>query len=285
MDKFLTFTVVGLSTAAIYAVIASGLVLTYTTTGVFNFAHGAIGMLAAFTYWQLHVSWHWSTPAALFVVLFVLAPLFGVFLEAVVMRGLQGTGEVTKIVVSIGLLAAMIGLANWIWSPAENHTLSPFYAGKDPINVFSTTVTYHQAITMVVAILVAIALRFMLYRTRIGIAMRASVDDHSLARLNGARPGARGDARLGDRLRPRRDRRRPDRAGRRPGRGAALAADRQRLRGGDHRPAAEPAADVPGRGDPRAHRRVPDGVPAATASTSRASAWRARRSCCSSCSC
>jgi len=188
VDKFLTFTVVGLSTAAIYAVIASGLVLTYTTTGVFNFAHGAIGMLAAFAYWQLRVSWHWSTPAALFVVLFVLAPLFGVFLEAVVMRGLQGTGEVTKIVVSIGLLAAMIGLANWIWSPAENHTLSPFYAGKDPINVFSTTVSYHQAITMIVAILVAIGLRFLLYRTRNGIAMRASVDDHSLARLNGARP-------------------------------------------------------------------------------------------------
>ena len=62
MDKFLTFTVVGLSTAAIYAVIASGLVLTYTTTGVFNFAQGAIGMLAAFTYWQLRVQWHWSTP-------------------------------------------------------------------------------------------------------------------------------------------------------------------------------------------------------------------------------
>ena len=55
VDKFLIFTIVGLSTAAIYAVIASGLVLTYTTTGVFNFAHGATGMLAAFAYWQLRV--------------------------------------------------------------------------------------------------------------------------------------------------------------------------------------------------------------------------------------
>ena len=43
MDKFLTFTIVGLTIAAIYAVIASGLVLTYTTTGIFNFAHGAAG--------------------------------------------------------------------------------------------------------------------------------------------------------------------------------------------------------------------------------------------------
>ena len=45
MDKFLTFTIVGLTISAIYAVIASGLVLTYTTTGIFNFAHGAVGML------------------------------------------------------------------------------------------------------------------------------------------------------------------------------------------------------------------------------------------------
>lgn len=188
MDKFLTFTVVGLSTSAIYAVIASGLVLTYTTTGVFNFAHGAIGMLAAFTYWQLHVSWHWSTPAALAVTLLVLAPLFGVFLETVVMRGLQGTTEVTKIVVSIGLLAAMIGLANWIWSPTVSRTLVPFYDGKQPVQIFSTAVTWHQAITMGVAIVVALALRLLLYRTRIGIAMRASVDDPALATLNGARP-------------------------------------------------------------------------------------------------
>ena len=56
------------------------------------------------------------------------------------------------------------------------------------MDVFSTSVTYHQAITMGVAILVALALRFLLYRTRIGIAMRASVDDHALATLNGARP-------------------------------------------------------------------------------------------------
>ena len=81
MDKFLTFTIVGLTIAAIYAVIASGLVLTYTTTGIFNFAHGAAGMLAAFTYWQLRFDWGWPAPVALVVVLLVLAPLFGVLLE------------------------------------------------------------------------------------------------------------------------------------------------------------------------------------------------------------
>ena len=76
MDKFLTFTVVGLSTSAIYAIAASGLVVTYTTSGIFNFAHGAIGMMAAFTYWQVHVSWGVPTWPAFFLVVLVIAPLF-----------------------------------------------------------------------------------------------------------------------------------------------------------------------------------------------------------------
>jgi branched-chain amino acid transport system permease protein len=186
LDKFLIFTIVGLSTAAIYAVIASGLVLTYTTTGVFNFAQGAAGMLAAFTFWQLHVGWGWPTPVAVVVILFVLAPLFGVLLERVIFRGLEGTSEATKLVVSISLLVAMIGLAQWLWGPTTARVVQPFF-GNDKINLGPTTITYHQAITIVVAVGVAIGLRLLLYRSRIGVAMRAVVDDRPLALLNGAR--------------------------------------------------------------------------------------------------
>lgn len=53
MDSLLTIVVFGLTAAAIYAVAASGLVLTYTTSGIFNFAHGAIAMFCAYVYWQL----------------------------------------------------------------------------------------------------------------------------------------------------------------------------------------------------------------------------------------
>ncbi len=132
MDKFLTFTIVGLATSAIYAVIASGLVLTYTTTGIFNFAQGATGMLAAFTYWQLRFSWGWPTPVALIVVLLVLAPLFGALIDRVIMRGLQDTSETTKLVVSISLLIAMIGLAQIIWDPNVNRPYATFFAGANP---------------------------------------------------------------------------------------------------------------------------------------------------------
>ena len=149
MDKFLIFTIVGLTTAAIYAVIASGLVLTYTTTGIFNFAHGAIGMLAAFAYWQLRVdvgladarwplSWCcWS-----------LAPLFGLLLERVIMRGLEGTSEATKLVVSISLLVAMIGLAKWLWHPGVSRTVQAVLRRPDRSTSAPTAITYHQLITI-----------------------------------------------------------------------------------------------------------------------------------------
>src|SRR5881275_3318944 len=58
VTEWLSFTVVGLVTGCVYALIATGLVVTYTTTGIFNFAHGAIGMIAAFTFWQFWQGWH-----------------------------------------------------------------------------------------------------------------------------------------------------------------------------------------------------------------------------------
>ena len=90
MHEFITFTIGGLAAAGIYAITASGLTLTYTTTGIFNWAHGAIGMVCAFAYWQMSIGWGWPTLVSLFVCLFVLAPAIGIVTEAAVMRRLEG---------------------------------------------------------------------------------------------------------------------------------------------------------------------------------------------------
>jgi len=187
MDQFLNATILGLASASILAVAASGLVLTYTTTGIFNFAHGALGMLGAFTYWQLRVDWGWPAPIALVVVLGVLAPLVGAFIEVVIMRGLTDAPETVRVVVSISLLVALLGLGVWLWSPNEAHVLPKFW-GNESFDLAGTTVTYHELSAFVIAVGLAIGLRLLLYRTRAGIAMRASVDDRPLSTLNGARP-------------------------------------------------------------------------------------------------
>jgi branched-chain amino acid transport system permease protein len=187
LDKFLTFTLIGLSTGAIYAIIASGLVLTYTTTGIFNFAQGAIGMICAFAFWQMYQGWGWSVWLAAAVALLVVAPLLGAAIDALVMRGLEDTTEVTKLVVSIGLLVGLIGLANWIWKPGVSRIIPQFFAGSG-WSILSTRITGQQVLTIGVAIVVALALWIYLRTTRMGVAMRAVVDDRPLAALNGARP-------------------------------------------------------------------------------------------------
>ncbi|MBA9005419.1 branched-chain amino acid ABC transporter permease [Thermomonospora cellulosilytica] len=178
----------GLSTGAIYAVIGSGLVLTYTTTGVFNFAHGAAGMLAAFAYWQLSVGWGWPVPLALAVVLLVLAPLFGLLVEKVVLRPVQHLGEAERLVMTVALLSGLIAAARWIWDPNVPRPLSTFFADREPFRLGPATVTWHQAITMAVAVAVALGLWILLYRTRTGTEMRATVDDRALVGLTGADP-------------------------------------------------------------------------------------------------
>ena len=51
MSQFLSLTVAGIATyGCVYAITAMGLVVTYTTSGIFNFAQGAIGMIGAFLY-------------------------------------------------------------------------------------------------------------------------------------------------------------------------------------------------------------------------------------------
>jgi branched-chain amino acid transport system permease protein len=187
VHDFLSFTITGLALGSVYAIGASGLVLTYTTTGIFNFSHGAIGMLGAFTYWELRFAMGWPAWLSLILVLFVLAPAFGALLEIALFRTLQGTSEAVKLVVTVSLLFSFIGLANWLWKP-ESRNAVPFFGQDSGFTIFGVPVRWFELIRFGCAIFVAATLWYLLYRTRVGIAMRATVDDRPLASLNGARP-------------------------------------------------------------------------------------------------
>ena len=187
METFLAFTIVGIVTGAIYAVSASGLVVTYTTSGIFNFAHGAIGMFMAFTYWELRVHHDWPAPIALILVVFILAPLLGAVIERVLVRGLRNASVATSLVVTVGMMVALIGLAQNIWDPQEPRAMPKFF-NPHKFNVFGVNVAAHEAITIAVGVALAVFLWFVLNRMRVGLAMRAVVDDRNLLGLNGARP-------------------------------------------------------------------------------------------------
>ncbi|WP_372728919.1 inner-membrane translocator [Nocardioides sp.] len=186
MSSLLSFTIIGLFTGAAYAIAASGLVLTYTTTRVFNIAHGAFGMVMAFTFWDFSQRQGMPMWLALFLVLGVVAPAIGWFIQRFVTRGL-GEGPVSvALVVTVGLFVGCIGLAQQVWPPAAR-TVPQFMAGSG-IDIGGTFVTAHQIITILLSMVVAGLLYLLLNRTRIGTAMRASVDNPELLRLFGGRP-------------------------------------------------------------------------------------------------
>ena len=192
MTELITFTVVGLAIGSIYSIASAGLVVTYTTSGIFNFAHGAIGMFTAFIYWLLRwdSGWggQWPAPIAIVFVLFVVAPLIGIFLQVVVMRGLEGTNETTKLVIPIAVMLAFIGATNWIWQDFESRIPEPFFGRESKWSIGDAYITTHQTIVVFTALGLALLLRFLLTRSRIGITMRAVVDNRELVQLNGGKP-------------------------------------------------------------------------------------------------
>jgi branched-chain amino acid transport system permease protein len=184
VTSFLAFTVVGIVTGSIYALAASGLVVTYVTSGVFNFAHGAMGMVLAFVYWELRYHHHWPAPIALVVVLLVLAPLLGATVERVLMRRLSGAPVETTLVVSLGLLLILLGGATVIWDPTKSRPFPEMFAGHT-IKVAGVVVSWQQLIVVLTAVAVAALLRLLFRRTTLGVAMRAVVDNRDLADLTG----------------------------------------------------------------------------------------------------
>jgi branched-chain amino acid transport system permease protein len=188
MDAFVGYTIAGLAIGAIYAIAATGLVVTYTTSGVFNFAHGATGMIMAFLYWQFRVDWHWSAPAALIFVILVAAPLYGVFTERVLIRALDPSDSNTTMVVTVGLLIMSLGVADTAWPNSVDRIIPAFYGPAAFVTVLGDKVSYEELITIGLAIFVAVSLRFLFFRTRIGVAMRGVVDDRPLMALNGGYP-------------------------------------------------------------------------------------------------
>jgi branched-chain amino acid transport system permease protein len=190
MSEFWRYTIFGLAFAGVYFIAASGLVVTYSASGIFNFAHGAVAMIGAFTYWELRVQRHWPAPVAFACVLLIEAPIIGLVIERLIMRHLGGAATITNIVVTIGLLVTLLGIGSVVWAPnkfAATPVLPRFYQAN-VLSLAGTPIPWHYFIVLAISVAVAFGLWTLLAGTRIGIAMRAVVDDRDLARLNGENP-------------------------------------------------------------------------------------------------
>src|SRR3954454_21217125 len=114
MEEFLRLTVSGAVTGAIYSLIAAGLTLSYSATGIFNFSYGAVAFSSAFLYFELHSGLHWPIIPSALVVVVIFAPLLGLLLDVAVFRPLARATESAKIMATVGLLIALHALMTWV---------------------------------------------------------------------------------------------------------------------------------------------------------------------------
>ncbi|MFZ3560942.1 ABC transporter permease subunit [Streptomyces sp. BH055] len=198
MSDLLAFVLSGLVSGALYALLATGLVLSYSASGLFNFAHGATAYLCALAFYELHSGFGWpAAPTALLLVL-VVAPLLGWGLDRLMFRKLARVGETAQIVATIGLLVALPALGLWIVElledagapvkPAENQFGLPG-VGPSPAKNWQLMdgvgIDSDQLITWVTTAVVAFGLWILLRHTTLGLKLRAAVDNRSLVELRG----------------------------------------------------------------------------------------------------
>src|SRR5947209_6811870 len=134
MDKFLNLILSGAVTGAIYSIMASGLVLTYTTSGIFNFAHGAVAFATAYLYFQLNSGLGVPIVPSLIIAAFIFAPLLGLLLDRILLRRLAKAPVYARIVGTIGLLVALPALIQWLVVTLGNDVFDLGFRGNEAVN-------------------------------------------------------------------------------------------------------------------------------------------------------
>jgi branched-subunit amino acid ABC-type transport system permease component len=185
VKNFFPFIIAGLVTGSVYGLAATGLVLTYRTSGIFNFAHGAIAALGAYMFFQLRQEWGLPWPIAGVLVLVIAGFVIGYAFERLA-RGLDGTSTASKVVATVGVLIAVQGLLSAMYGAAARDSRTFL-----PTRVFSIgeiNVGLDQVIVLLIAVGATVALTQYLRLTPMGTAMRAVVDDSDLLDLAGTSP-------------------------------------------------------------------------------------------------
>jgi branched-chain amino acid transport system permease protein len=192
MDAFLTSRIIadvlgGLTNGVIYGMVALSLVLIWRSTGVLNFAQGAMPMFATYVGFAL-LSYHFGYWACAVAALIVGLAVGGLT-ERLVVRGLYGKPEINPIVVMVGFLIVLEAVAAAIWSSFPRSLPSPFSSidwqlGGHPVSLSPFTV-YEIGASIVVMLLVAALFRF----TNLGLQLRASALAPEVSRLLGVRVG------------------------------------------------------------------------------------------------
>ncbi len=187
----LQYVIAGLVLGGIYAIAASGLVVTYLSAGILNFSFGALAYTVARFYYFLNSEHQWAiVPAGLLSIL-GLGPALGVFLYFALFRLLRLSSPLVKVVATLGVSVAIPPLCTLIFG-SQTILKAPGLAPQ-PVRVFdflNVPVTMDQIIVYICVVLIVVIGAVVLRYTDIGLRVRAMVDSPAMTSLSGTNPGA-----------------------------------------------------------------------------------------------
>ncbi|MGD0692942.1 MAG: branched-chain amino acid ABC transporter permease [Acidimicrobiales bacterium] len=192
MDSFLTSHFItdllgGVTNGVLFGMVALSLVLIWRSTGILNFAQGAMPMFATYVGFAF-LSYHWGYWPCVAASL-VAGLTIGGLTERLLVRPLYGKPEINPIVVMVGFLIVLEAVAASIWSTTPKSLPGPFssidwHLAGNPLSLSPYTV-YEIVTALIVMSAIAVLFRF----TKLGLQIRASALAPEVSRLLGVRVG------------------------------------------------------------------------------------------------
>jgi branched-chain amino acid transport system permease protein len=184
LDEFLQHVLNAIILGGTYALLGIGLTLIFGIMRVVNFTHGELYAFGAYCMYALVMMWGVNFFLALPLAM-VLGTALGGVLEVLLLNRLRRADIDTTMLVMIGAWIIMQNSEQLIWSGVALSIKSPFPA--DPLVVGPLSVSWTRVYVFVVASLLICATYYVVNRTRLGKAMRATFQDRDTAALMGVR--------------------------------------------------------------------------------------------------
>ncbi|MBF0509962.1 MAG: branched-chain amino acid ABC transporter permease [Deltaproteobacteria bacterium] len=175
----------GLAVGSVYALIALAMVIIYKTSEVLNYAQGEMAMLSAFTAYSMLDTYRipfWAS----FALALIFAAALGMFLEFCFLRRAKNPNLLGLILITLGFEMILYGLAGWKWGADQKNFPFPV-SDTDVIEVSGMIISYLNLWTMGVALAAMLSLWIFFKYTKVGLAMKATQQNHQAARLMGIR--------------------------------------------------------------------------------------------------
>jgi branched-chain amino acid transport system permease protein len=192
METFIQQIINGLVLGSMYALVALGYTMVYGIINLINFAHGEVLMVGALTSWTV-VTWlsdsglpGWLLLLISLVAAIVVCAVLNFSIEKIAYRPLRSAPRLAPLITAMGMSLLLQTLAMIVWKP--NPKPFPALLPTEPINLGGPVISVTQCLILGLTVVILAGLMYLVNRTKLGRAMRATAENPRVAALMGVRP-------------------------------------------------------------------------------------------------